>query len=333
MGIAELYGAKGNSGRFKAFVSPAVSFVIVAPWLLGNWILFDSPVQKSLAAHLARKEFNDSQGIYFNVGQRSFLEEIFAKTKSFLNHIGALQIITIVVILFLLWGWIEFRKRKGEGNDEKADSSDLKVITALSIPLVGGVFSFWIYYSAMDLGAPTHYLAAPTLSLFIIMGMWIAFVVQRAISSGYIIISSAVVILIIAVSMTVFATKGSQLLTRGPYHWQNKYYETAMEMNKTIGPDGRVAAFNAGIMGYFYKGTLINIDGVVNPEVLEHFADRTLESYLVQKQINYLVDHAFWLGIYNDIFGSPIQKNYDLIFQVPCKTFRNIICLKRKTIE
>jgi hypothetical protein len=54
--------------------------------------------------------------------------------------------------------------------------------------------------------------------------------------------------------------------------------------------DGRVGSWNAGIVGYYEGGHIINLDGLVNNDVYEYAVSNTLPLYLERNNIVYVLD-------------------------------------------
>jgi hypothetical protein len=85
-------------------------------------------------------------------------------------------------------------------------------------------------------------------------------------------------------------------------------------------PDGRVGAWNAGVIGYYQGGTVVNIDGLVNDDIYRYAVSNSLPHYLEEKDIRYIVD-------FNVMFSSPFRERggYDnpIFLQrlQPLKTF------------
>lgn len=57
-------------------------------------------------------------------------------------------------------------------------------------------------------------------------------------------------------------------------------------------PAGLVGSWNAGIIGYYQGGDVINLDGLVNNEVYPYMVENRLNEYIAQKGIRYVVDFA-----------------------------------------
>lgn len=62
-----------------------------------------------------------------------------------------------------------------------------------------------------------------------------------------------------------------------------------------LAPDARVGAFNAGIYQFAMRQDVVNLDGVVNPEVLGPLRAGRLCDYLVDHGIDHLVDYRLYL--------------------------------------
>jgi len=60
--------------------------------------------------------------------------------------------------------------------------------------------------------------------------------------------------------------------------------------------NGRVGAWNAGIIGYFAGGTVVNLDGLVNDAVIPFVRAGRLEEYLEKQGIRYIVDFDIMLS-------------------------------------
>ncbi len=54
--------------------------------------------------------------------------------------------------------------------------------------------------------------------------------------------------------------------------------------------NGRVGAWNAGIIGYYEGGHVVNLDGLVNDNVYPYIVTNNLAAYLAQQNITYVLD-------------------------------------------
>lgn len=55
--------------------------------------------------------------------------------------------------------------------------------------------------------------------------------------------------------------------------------------------EGKLGSSNAGVLGYFQKGKVINLDGLVNNDIYPYAITNTLPLYIQKKNIRYISDH------------------------------------------
>jgi hypothetical protein len=81
-------------------------------------------------------------------------------------------------------------------------------------------------------------------------------------------------------------------------------------------PDGRIGAWNAGLVGYYQGGAIINLDGLVNNESAAYAARANLPAYLDARSIAYVVDDPLMLesvamrragGYDDDVFVARLR--------------------------
>jgi hypothetical protein len=79
------------------------------------------------------------------------------------------------------------------------------------------------------------------------------------------------------------------------FGWHGISYEAALWARQNTPPDTVFAMKDAGIFGLFSQRSVINLDGLVNNmEYQEALRHRRLNRYLVEKGVEYLVQHATW---------------------------------------
>ena len=74
-----------------------------------------------------------------------------------------------------------------------------------------------------------------------------------------------------------------------PHH--SSGYQTGHFL-KTARLPGRIGCWNAGIIGYFQGGEVVNLDGLVNNDIYPYARDNRLPEYLQAKEIRFLVDYG-----------------------------------------
>ncbi|MBN2207902.1 MAG: glycosyltransferase family 39 protein [Candidatus Coatesbacteria bacterium] len=85
--------------------------------------------------------------------------------------------------------------------------------------------------------------------------------------------------------------RAPSVLSEGLYPWQPEMLNAAVALSRLTNGGERVGAFNAGMLGYLLKGQVVNLDGVVNNRVLPHLTNHTLDRYLRETRIDYLIDY------------------------------------------
>lgn len=72
-----------------------------------------------------------------------------------------------------------------------------------------------------------------------------------------------------------------------PYH---EYLYDAGIYLRDNPPDSAVGAWNAGIIGYYQGGRVINLDGLVNQDIYPYAVNNNLPAYLAQQNITHILD-------------------------------------------
>jgi len=55
-------------------------------------------------------------------------------------------------------------------------------------------------------------------------------------------------------------------------------------------PDCHIGAWNAGIIGYYQGGRVVNLDGLVNNDIYVYAVDNDLPAYIYSRDICYILD-------------------------------------------
>ncbi|MCD6328081.1 hypothetical protein J7M28_11100 [bacterium] len=104
-------------------------------------------------------------------------------------------------------------------------------------------------------------------------------------------VSARVTAFLALMIILIGAYRAYGLFERGIYTWQPEMLRAAKYLSGKLPPGSRAGAFNAGILGCFLDSPVVNLDGVVNNRVLRHLKDRTLDQYLADTNVDYLVDY------------------------------------------
>jgi hypothetical protein len=104
------------------------------------------------------------------------------------------------------------------------------------------------------------------------------------------------------------ASRTYGLENQTPFPWQNAMLGAAhfIESNKLE----NVAAWNAGILGYYNKGRITNLDGLVNADVVPYILNNTLYDYILMRHIRYLVDCEFQFSPQQEEIGGYYDPRF-----------------------
>ncbi len=93
----------------------------------------------------------------------------------------------------------------------------------------------------------------------------------------------------------------------------NSHIYTVWWLEENIDPTTPVGAFQSGVIGYFHEN-VYNLDGKVNPQALQHWLDGTLGCYVVENEMEYVVD---WDGYLNRLGGDFIEAHTHEVTMIP----------------
>jgi hypothetical protein len=177
-------------------------------------------------------------------------------------------------------GIVDATKREIEGNPSWHSHAILQVAAVICILAYFGLYSngggLQNWYTA-NLMVPT---------MICLYGL------STIISSGVIFKNKLVdvaVVLVIVVTITLNILLVYPMPERSPWPHQQAMLEAGkyLARNKL---DGRIGSWNAGIIGYYQGGGVINLDGLVNESIYCYAVRNQLPLYISQNNIVYLVD-------------------------------------------
>ena len=91
-----------------------------------------------------------------------------------------------------------------------------------------------------------------------------------------------------------------------PYYPHQEYTSRAARYLSENKLDGKVASWNAGIIGYYEGGNVINLDGLVNNSIYPYIKSNNVPEYLKKENIRYIVDFS---NMYRDPY--PRRGGYN----------------------
>ena len=96
--------------------------------------------------------------------------------------------------------------------------------------------------------------------------------------------------LIIAMISILFSTISRYPLVEDAPWLHQQFMLQAGQYLQQQPPDGRVGAWNAGIIGYYQGGWIVNLDGLVNNDIYDYAVRNRVPDYLDEQRICYIVD-------------------------------------------
>lgn len=73
--------------------------------------------------------------------------------------------------------------------------------------------------------------------------------------------------------------------------WNDAAYNAALWLNQNVPESAIVGSWNAGVIGYYSKQPVINLDGLINNfELLPYIAENRIDQYILNKKIDYIAD-------------------------------------------
>lgn len=111
---------------------------------------------------------------------------------------------------------------------------------------------------------------------------------------------------ILAEIFLIFAVAG---WWQGAYPWQTEMYQGATWLKVNTPSSSRVASFNAGIYAYFSQRSVTNLDGAVNGVALKAIQSRNLMQYILDDEIDFLIDYMASFDMYGPFFGKDLHDH------------------------
>lgn len=185
------------------------------------------------------------------------------------------------VALVCLLGFKQHRRRLHLPAISVTPPRDFAVIAGCALSIMGYV---WIYSSSG--GVQPWYTATLVVPVFV----WITAagsVAEHMVGRRVTLVITSSVVLVTMVRSAVLAAPIGE--SHAPWPHQQVMLEAGNYLrDKKL--KGDIGAWNAGIIGYYQGGTIMNLDGLVNNDVIDYVVRNSLPLYLDRKGIRYVVD-------------------------------------------
>jgi len=266
----------------------AAALAVISPWLWWNWSVFGTLQQDSskIAPFLAQRT------LAINLGHTPDLVDTVLDGVVILGR----NLYTLACLLFGIPTMM----------GKKLGLPLLFLAAGLLVPLIPGLRASW-----RDLKSSLRPLAPGLVFMLAVLGYYSfyhRFTNVRYFYAVLIVLIPALILAaaglpgnglraawrrryLMAMIVAVLTLASFQLLLRQDnYPWQRKMYQAAVWMRNSLPEGARVAAFNAGIYGFWSGRNVANLDGVTNHEIFGLMKSQRLMDYLDREQIQYICD-------------------------------------------
>ena len=101
--------------------------------------------------------------------------------------------------------------------------------------------------------------------------------------------------LTVILTLVSFWVQGAQAYARDVAVIETEMVATARWVNINVPADALIAAHDIGALGYFYGGPLLDLAGLISPDVIPFIRDETrLKQYLDEQGAEYLITFPAW---------------------------------------
>jgi len=103
------------------------------------------------------------------------------------------------------------------------------------------------------------------------------------------------------------------------YHFQwyknlpARYLSAALFAKDRVPPKVKVGTFQSGCISYWLDNQVINLDGVINKEAYFNLKNKTMDVYLDEQRIDYLVEEVFLFRMWDNYLGGQLSKDYYMV--------------------
>ena len=287
-----LFWVKDRKLIRRILIAGSISFVVVSPWLLWNWLAFGTLIQTSATACPTLFRTNALAGTsgIVDIIRVSLARTIdISYTKILFAYFPLLHVL-LIVIGTLTTGYLS-------GDRVKSRAATL-------VLLCTGV-SFLLYFLHAGVGfylRPWHVASFGVFTVFIVtFAIWFN---CRGRIKGWVLIGAAVVYL------SVFAFYVPYRITHPPYETFIEAYKGAQHINEH--PEDKFAAYDSGILSYYTDGEVLSIDGNVNPAAFGAVEERRVYDYMKDEGVDYFIGYAEWADkLHKPFWPYPFDEMFE----------------------
>lgn len=171
--------------------------------------------------------------------------------------------------------------RKSQAAFSNQESYELLLMVISTVVCILGYTFFYSSNGAVQVWYTSN-LILPILMLIMVISRYLMFALHEKVRVFLLPIFFGLMIINVS-SLFPITTQDA------PWPHQKIMHNAGVYLNKNY-LDAKVASWNAGIIGYYEGGHVINLDGLVNNNIYHYVVNNNLPEYLLQENILYIVD-------------------------------------------
>jgi hypothetical protein len=305
---------------FDLALAGLLAVVIALPWLAWNYAQFGSVIQSSGAPLTlnAQRRFEVLTGGADSLPERLTLLLYYVRMGA--RYAGFSVVAMLVLVVPPLVGYLLSRRKLRRIWLTGSQARWL---------LVGGIYflSYIAFNALVRWLMRDWYFATPVFVFYVALGVLFALVlrgpmIQRWLARWH----STRLILMGGLLLAVMSVGWLEESSQNPnnpvfrfwaspvrYPGQAGMYNAAlwMQANPSRTEEARFGSFNAGIVTYYSRRTVINLDGLMNHAIQPYIAQNRLLCYLIEADLDYIVDFNYVYPDWAPLFTPDLSVSGD----------------------
>jgi hypothetical protein len=253
-------------------VAGVLAALLISPWWVWNQVQFGSPfVQVSSIAvpYAVRERFSaaNPDSPLWELGLNTLTRPYIWLSGEVL---GAIPLLSIPLWGLALYGfWRSWRT---------SPSAHIGLLL-----LAGGLALIFVH---------TFIRAYPRTWYFAVMGTALAFGLAHFVATFHK-AGRRFLYMIVCLEMLLFGT--AFMWPQGYHPWQADQYAAGLWARDNTPPDAVLASINTGLIAYYSGRTVINMDGVVNPQAFEAIQARRMVDYMREEGVQLFIEFDYFI--------------------------------------
>ena len=146
----------------------------------------------------------------------------------------------------------------------------------------------------------------PVLSLMLLFQA----VTLRFLETKLVVKKGVLIAILLLLSIPFALSYASQYRLLWSRDYPPRFLAATRYVKDTIPPTAKIGAFQSGCLSYWLDNEVTNLDGVINEDAYLHLKNKTLEIYLNELQIDYIVEEVYLFKMWDTYLGKQLSKHY-----------------------